>query len=540
MDREEHAIKLLRQREEKTPDTKQEGQEAPDQDFPCIVRELQDHQEELAVQNEELRQAQIEVEQSRIRLADLYDFAPVGYLTLDAKGFVVEANLKAASLLGTERYLLLKAPFLMFMMAESRDIFRSHLHEVLATGTEQTCDLKMKKGDGKWFYASLVSTVERDTGEKFSRCRSILTDGTRFMKLKKSIAHLSSFPQLDPNPIVEFDFAGNVYYVNPAARRLFPDLAGGSVVGHPLFVDWPSIQAAFEKEGVDSFSREVHIGEAWYQRIFSYYREDKHLRVYGYEITVRKQMEEELRRSRDELEGRVQERTEELEKSQQRLQHLTSQLLLAQERERKRIAHELHDSFAGDLAAIKFNLERRLNSEKQGSSAEPIKIEEIIAHLQRVIEEIRRIMNNLHPTILDDLGILPTIRWYCREFQCTYSAIRVEQKIDVLEGNVPKSLNLAIFRVLQEALNNVVKHSKADLIRICLTAENGSVQLRIEDNGQGFDLAEINSLENRPRGLGLGSMKERVDLSDGEFSIESHPGRGTAIQARWPQIAKSV
>ena len=222
-----------------------------------------------------------------------------------------------------------------------------------------------------------------------------------------------------------------------------------------------------------------------------------------------------------------------------KIKDFNNRLLLAYEQERKRISHELHDSLAANLAAVKMGLERKLNSMKEGSSSREIKIEDSISNLQRNIEELRRIMNNLHPSVLDDLGLFPAISWFCREFRSVYSGIRVEEKIAIQESEVPKFLNIVIFRILQEALNNTAKHSKANLIRVFLAKEDGSIQLVIEDNGQGFDLAEIDSVKGT-RGLGLGSMKERVDLSGGVFDIVSHPGEGTTIQARWPRTTEPI
>ncbi len=224
--------------------------------------------------------------------------------------------------------------------------------------------------------------------------------------------------------------------------------------------------------------------------------------------------------------------------SEARLKYLSSQLLVAQEQERKRIALELHDSLAADLAAIKFSLERKLVCVQQGSPAD-INIEEVIGHIQRTIEEVRVIMNNLRPSILDDLGILPTINWFCREFESIYGEIAVERRITILENDVPKILKIVIFRVLQEALNNVAKHSRADRVGVSLTREEEAIRLEIADNGQGFDLSEKYSI-NGQKGLGLGSMKERVELSGGTFEILSAPGKGTLLRARWSDNPKSA
>ena len=213
------------------------------------------------------------------------------------------------------------------------------------------------------------------------------------------------------------------------------------------------------------------------------------------------------------------------------IKDFNNRLIFAHEQERRHISHELHDSLAANLAGIKMSLEGKFNSRSEVSSSSQITIEDIMSNLQRSIEELRRIMNNLHPSVLDDLGLFPAISWFCREFRSAYSGIRVEQKIAIQESEVPEILNIVIFRILQEAFNNAAKHSKANLIRVSLAKEDGSIQLVIEDNGQGFDLAEKNSVKGTS-GLGLLSMKERVDLSGGVFDIVSHPGEGTTIQAR--------
>ncbi len=222
---------------------------------------------------------------------------------------------------------------------------------------------------------------------------------------------------------------------------------------------------------------------------------------------------------------------EKIRDSEKQLKNLSAQLLLAQEQERKRIAHDLHDGLAADLAAIKFSLERKLLSGKD-SSAGQMTAEEIISIIQRTIEDVRNIMNDLHPSILDDLGILPTLSWYCRQFHSIYADISIEPKIAVQEEEIPGLLHVVIFRVLQEALSNAAKHSYADRVNVSLTADDEAIHLAISDNGRGFDLEGNNSGDGQ-KGLGLGSMRERVELSGGEFRIVSRPGEGTTVRALW-------
>ena len=158
----------------------------------------------------------------------------------------------------------------------------------------------------------------------------------------------------------------------------------------------------------------------------------------------------------------------------------------------------------------------------------------VIPAIQTAIHETRRIQKALRPPVLDDLGILATIRWFCREYESTYSAIRIKQEIDIEEEEVADSLKIIIFRVLQEALNNIAKHSGAELARLSLRKAQGRIELVLEDDGQGFDLKKVLGSESTRRGFGLTSMSERIELSGGSFFIDSVMGKGTVIRAVWP------
>jgi signal transduction histidine kinase len=149
--------------------------------------------------------------------------------------------------------------------------------------------------------------------------------------------------------------------------------------------------------------------------------------------------------------------------------------------------------------------------------------------IQRSMEDVRRIGMNLRPALLDDLGLLPTIGWFVREYQTTYPSIRVKKQTEIEEAQLPDPLKAVIYRILQEAMNNIAKHSKANLVSIFLMRKKDDrIELVIEDNGIGFDRESVK------RGLGLGSMRERAELSVGSFDIESVKGRGTVIRASWP------
>ena len=224
---------------------------------------------------------------------------------------------------------------------------------------------------------------------------------------------------------------------------------------------------------------------------------------------------------------------DELRKSEQQLRVLSSQLMTAQEKERSYVAQELHDSIASNLAAIKITLENKLSQMGKGPVPPGISLEDIISFVKATIKDLRRIMTDLRPAMLDDLGILPTIQWQCEEFQKIYPNIRIETSLCTQEERLPEPLEITIFRILQEAMHNAAKHSNAKLIRISLESEGG-IHLIIEDNGSGFDLEEVTARRSRLNGMGLSSMKERAELSGGKLYIESIRGVGTTIRASWP------
>jgi signal transduction histidine kinase len=220
--------------------------------------------------------------------------------------------------------------------------------------------------------------------------------------------------------------------------------------------------------------------------------------------------------------------------SEAKLRALSVKILETQESERKSIAKELHDSIGSSLTAIKFALEKKLSELDQLKKPKGITLEQVIAMVRDTMEETRRISSNLRPSALDDLGLLTAIRSVCREYQKLHEGIHIETKLGIEESDIPDSLKIIIYRVLQEALNNIIKHSGADHVEISLEANSQGIEFSIEDNGKGFDLKKVSPGSVGSGGMGIVGMSERVSLSNGRFNISSEKGGKTMLRAFWP------
>jgi PAS domain S-box-containing protein len=210
---------------------------------------------------------------------------------------------------------------------------------------------------------------------------------------------------------------------------------------------------------------------------------------------------------------------------------LSEQLLQAQETERKLISAELHDSIGQSISAIKFGIENTLHEYGERLPVHAMQsLEAAVGKLRDTVEEVRRISMDLRPPMLDDLGLLVTMGWFCREFGALFPQLDVALRTSVEEQEIPGALKVVIFRILQEALNNIGKHALAGRVNVELIRIHDTITFSVADDGRGFTTGDAEC----HRGFGLGSMRERAKLSGGELAVESAPGTGTYVLARWP------
>lgn len=215
-------------------------------------------------------------------------------------------------------------------------------------------------------------------------------------------------------------------------------------------------------------------------------------------------------------------------------QLIANQMLSVQENERKRIASDLHDGIGQSLTMIKLSLTEVVRQLAAGAVDDASEsLQRLKSSVHSALEEVRHVAMDLRPPMLDDLGLLPTLSWFFREFGAACPDMVVEKELDIHEGRIPQALKLTIFRILQEASSNIIKYAHADLMRVTLKQTGNVLYFSIEDNGDGFDPAEVSVRNGSDRGLGLLSMKERALLSGGVYVMESVVGKGTQIRVTW-------
>ncbi len=224
-----------------------------------------------------------------------------------------------------------------------------------------------------------------------------------------------------------------------------------------------------------------------------------------------------------------------LEESKHRLESLYREYLDVQEKERQRIAYDLHDGIGQTLSGIKLALENAIEDvERKLNGQSHQRLRKILKNLRVGIDEVRRTAMNLRPATLDHFGIIATIEWFCREFDKETKNIHLDTEIDVEEHQIPEEIKVSIFRIIQEGFNNIIKHANARNISLNLYVMEQNLVLLICDDGVGM---EINKSKGFVGGLGLLSMRERAEFAQGRFQIDSAPERGTRIKVEWPLVS---
>ncbi|HUX64734.1 PAS domain-containing protein [Sulfuricella sp.] len=515
-----------------------------DQSKTHLLHELQIHQIELEMQNREMREAQQRLEEARDRYADLYDFAPMGYLTLEETGRILEINLTGAAMLGDERANIIGTPFSARLALNDSQLFFLYLNRVFrSTGTSNiVTELKIQRG-GVEHDVRLESAPMTGTAGQSRTCRMVMTDISEQKRTTGALQQTRSAQEALLNTIPAMTYFKDTDLRFTAVSQVFADFFGrpaADILGKTSFDLTPREQAeVFQRidrsvllSGKPLRNRERTVSDARGNLFFlstslaPYFGPDgKTAGLVGVSVDVTAIREAE-QRSQDLL-------------RQNRL--LTQRLFSLQESERRHLARELHDELGQWLTAIQAEAGAICSS--SGAEREP----EIYANAQAIGKSatevqsvIRRILRRLRPSLLDELGLTESLQELAIQWRQHHPKIVCDLELDGNLDDLPESLNITLYRIVQEALTNIANHAQASHVKVWLRRVPGEASapehllLTVQDDGKGMD----------PRlplkGLGMLGIRERVITSGGEFMSHSAPGQGVCIDIRLPVAQEMI
>jgi PAS domain S-box-containing protein len=413
-----------------------------------LVHELQVHQIELEMQNGALEEARDKMEVLLADYTDLYDFAPVGYMSLNEQGQILKVNLTGAALLGVGRSRLLNRPLLAYVAPGDRRGFLNFLKQVFAGSAKRVCEANLLREGGASFCANIHGAAASSASGPQKWCRVVVSDITA-LKLSEE-----------------------------AQRRV---------------------------EGLADANRDLR-----------------------QEIARRQAVEKSLKKSE-------QHQCQLLAQShimQDKLRHLSREVLQAQEEERKRISLELHDVIAQTLTGINV----QLGALAKRIRLNPDEFDRSVAQTQRWVEKsvdiVHRFARELRPAVLDDLGLIPALHTFMKSFTAQ-TGVRTHLTVFAGIEHLDTAGRTTLFRVAQEALTNVAKHAQASSVEVSIHKLPDCICMKIKDDGKSFHAQRLMKAKGGKR-LGLLGMRERLEMIGGHFDVESAPGEGTTIQAQIP------
>jgi len=548
-----------------------------------LLDELKVYQVELVIQNEELHQAKLDLESTQAQYQDLYEHAPLAYITLDEHGLFEKVNMTFVDMIGTTREALLNQPFTHYILPEDQDIYYLKRRQTPAVDLTESWDIRMLRANGSMFWVQVLLRPLAD-----SSCRLTLTDITdrktseitMTASLKLSEYALShSLDELltqvvDEAEVITSSTIGFFHFLESDQETLtlqawskntlkticmaegkgqhYPvDKAGvwvecvhtGKPVIHNCYATLPGRKglprghAPIERELVVPIFRGnlivaiVGVGNkptdygAWDVKAVS------NLINFTWDIVSNKLREVALEQANAALEKRVEERTAALEQAHEEMKKVSFELIWAEEKERERIAAELHDRVGQSLLLAKMKLDAALDTVAADACRDAV--EAAALPLETSIHDIRSLTFRMRPPILDTAGIVTTLEWLCSSISDDYD-LKVDFSSDGQFGDLSAEVRYSLYQAVRELLLNVAKHAQTGTAQLHVKSVGSSLEIEIIDNGVGFNKKASSPKHMQNGGYGLYNVQQRIERLHGSMIIESAPGKGTVVKITVP------
>jgi PAS domain S-box-containing protein len=456
--------------------------------------------------------------------SDFYEYAPVGYFILDRQGIIRDVNIAGASILGIPRVDLIGLCLRDFASIDTQAAYGAFLKQLFSNGAKETCDLSFMDANRRPFFAH----IEANADSKRDLCRMVMCDVSERREAELALIQSEERFRLmaDSAPVLIWITGADLKYIwfnkmwlDFTGRTLEQERDKGWTQGiHP---DDATTCREIQSEAFEArnpFSMEYRLrsrdGHYHYMLAHGVPRFSPSGRFLGYigsctDISERKKVEEALRHSR------------------QMLRHLVSYQERVREDERKRIAREIHDDLGQNLLALRIDVS--MLHARTGKSHPKLNERVSIAlnHIDATMKAVRAAINNLRPTVLD-LGLNAAIEWQVADFQRRsgiFCELVMEEDVTLDDDRAT-----ALFRILQESLNNVIRHAQATRVRVDVFADKDRIVMTIADNGIGL----YPECRRKANSFGLVGIQERINALGGELEIDTDRQKGTMLIVSLP------
>jgi len=467
----------------------------------------------------------LEVERDLLlsRLRQQIDRLPLGYILFDTQNRVLDWNPAAAKMFGyTREEVLGRDPLDVILPLPVDSQVREIVRRVQAGDMQANIINENRTKDGRFITCEWFNTPLADPDGRFVGAISLVQDITERKRADEELARHALLLANVRDSVIVTDLEGVITHWNEGATRLFGWRAE-EMLGHGMMERYPEP----ERAGVAAEIQAIRDGKDFSGVWKDYHKDGSRIWIdvrvtritdatgtpigligLAHDITDRKQAEEILR------------------ENAKRLQVLSRRVVDVQEAERRHLARELHDEIGQVLSAIGVNL-HALKGECD-DSAWP-RVDECLGIVERAIQQVRNLSLDLRPSMLDDLGLAAASRWLV-DRQAQRASLVAHFTARSSGARLPPDLATACYRVLQEALSNVMRHARARQIWVVVHQGEEGVRLDVRDDGVGFDQVEARRRAVRGASLGLFGMRERIELLGGQITVESEPGHGTRLR----------
>lgn len=489
-----------------------------------LLHELQVHQIELEMQNEELRQTQLALDAARSRYVDLYDLAPVGYCSLSATGQVLQANLSAAGLLGLPRAGLVQQYLTRFIHADDQDAYYQLQRRVLGSDSGQgkapSLQLRLRRSDASTVWVQLDVSLTHDAQDA-PVLRVVMSDVSAAQEARQRLADqgatLAAVIDSASDAVISVDRQGQITLFNPAAEQIF-GRAAAAMLGQALTRLLPEplprwTDGSLRLQGRHASGQVLEL-EVSVSRLPAHAGAQQTL--IARDVTARVRTERALMQYQFEL------------------SELTQRLMAQEKATTRKLAQTLHDRLGQTLTALRLSFDALAGQLSGSPATSGSRWQTLDGLIEQAMQELRQALTELRPPLLEDQGLPAALDNEVRSRELDAAPVQLTLQVPspLQAQRWPAEVEHAAFMVAREALSNALQHAAASRIQLRLDGHASALQLEVCDNGRGMP-APLAGGDSRPGHLGLVGMRERALAIGAELSALPASGGGVCIRLVW-------